>query len=178
MSFPSSYLVSLSSFLCTRSALPLLDAHLRLCQMSNEDSNARETIELVDLPAPNTQGYSSSSNAPNDRDEAQDLQHVNSQHDELERKLQPKCLDNTDIQAFLRDYAQFKDRPGLVVFKSMVEFELFQPPFTFESPLFSLASSGQRQGHASVDKKTSFYHLVGSLRTALNAGATECARFW
>ena len=146
--------------------------------MSHEESNVTETIELVDLPAPNTQRYSSSRNAPDDSDEAQDLQHINSQHDELERKLESKYLDNTDIQAFLNDYAQFKDRPGLEVFKSMVEFELFQPPFTFESSLFSLMSSGQRQGHASFDKKTSFSHLVGSLRTALNAGATGCARFW
>ena len=101
MSFPSSCLVSLSSFLCTRSALPLLDTHLWLCQTSNEDSNVTDTIELADLPAPNTQGYSSSRNAPNDSDEAQDLQHINSQHDELERNLQPKSLHNTDIQAFL-----------------------------------------------------------------------------
>lgn len=143
--------------------------------MSNEESNVTETIELVDF---NTQRYSSSTNAPNDSDEAQDLQHINSQHDDLERKLQSKYLDNTDIQAFLNDYAQFKDRPGLEVFKSMVEFDLFQPPFTSESPLFSLTTSGQRQGHASFDKKTSFSHLVGSLRTALNAGATGCARFW
>ena len=146
--------------------------------MSNEDSNVTETIELVEIPAPNTQGYSFSRNVPNDGDEAEDLQHINSQHDELERKLQPKCIDNTAVQAFLRDYAQFKDRPGLEVFKYMVDFELFQPPFTFESPPFSLASSGQRQGNASVDKKTSFTGLVGSLRTALDAGATECARFW
>ena len=178
MSFLSSCLVRLSSFLCTRSALPLLDAHLWLCQMSNEESSVTDTIELSDPPAPNAQGYSSSRNAPNDNDEPQDLQHINSQHDELERKLQPKCLDNTDIQAFLRDYAQFKDRPGLEVFKYMVVFELFQPSSTFESPLFPLESSGQRQGHASFDKKASFSHLVGSLRGALNAGATECARFW
>ena len=178
MSFLSSCLVRLSSFLCTRSALPLLDAHLWLRQMSNEVSSVTDTIELGDLPSPNTQGYSSSRNVPNDNDEPQDLQHINSQHDELERKLQPKCRDNTDIQAFLRDYAQFKRSPGLKVFKYMVVFEVFQPPSTFEYPLFPLASSGQRQGHSSFDRKTSFSHFVGSLRAALNVGATECARFW
>ena len=102
---------------------------------------------------------------------------VIAQPDELERRLQLRSTDDPEVQTFLRDYARCKKQRGVKFFASVVRYDLFQPPFTFQAPFLPDLSYLQREGNGYLEENTSFSDLLRFLRPALHAGTTDCARF-
>ena len=102
---------------------------------------------------------------------------VIAQPDELEWRLQLRSTDDPEVQTFLRDYARCKKQRGVKFFASVVRYDLFQPPFTFQSTFLPDLPCVQREGNGYLEEKTSFSDLLRSLRPALHAGTTDCARF-
>ena len=128
------------------------------------------------LPPPVTLSYSSEDVLTNNA-RAQSFPRVIAQHDELERRLQSRSTDDPEVQTFLRDYSRFKKQTGVRFFASVVEYDLFQPPFTFQSPFMPDLPAVQREGNGHLKEKTSFSDMLRFLRPALHAGTTDCARF-
>ena len=99
------------------------------------------------------------------------------QHDDLERGLKLRSTNDPEVQTFLLDYSRCKKQKGVKFFTSVVGYDIFQPPFTFQSPFLPDLPSVQREGNGYLKEKTSFSDILRLLRPALHAGTSDCARF-
>ena len=87
--------------------------------------------------------------------------------DEFERHLQTRSGEDWQVRDFLHDYSQFKDRPVKQLFRSTVEYVVFQPPSTFQSI----------EPAEEPDTRT-FSQALNDLQTALRKDDPGCMRFW
>ena len=87
--------------------------------------------------------------------------------DEFERQLQTQSGEDSQLRALLHDYSLFKNRPVKHLFRSILEYIVFQPPSTFQS----ITPTEE------PDMRT-FCKALNDLRAALRKDDTGCVRFW
>ncbi len=87
--------------------------------------------------------------------------------DEFERQLQMQSGEDSQVRVLLHDYRHFKDRPVKQLFRSIVEYVVFQPPSTFQS----ITSTEE------LDMRT-FSKALNDLQAALKKDDPGCVRFW